>query len=424
MTNAASCTTWTTCPADQTEDVPGTRTTDHTCSVTAWLSQFGSPSNDNVFGLARNGRVLAVVGETSAALPSQTHAGQSDAFVRTYNANGTVGWLRQFGTANSDYAQDAAIDANGNVYVVGAVGGTLPGQTNQGLTDAFVRAYSASGTVLWTRQFGTTGFDEAAAVTIDAMGRLVVAGSTLGTFPGRTSAGGMDAFVRWYSLDGTALTTVQFGTTAADYISDVAADSAGNVYVVGGVELGGAFPGNTAYGAIDAYVRKLTASGATTWTKQFGTSENDLVYAVEIASNGDPIVAGGTAGVLGASSFGAFDGFVRRLAPDGSVRWTRQFGASGTDNIYAITMAPDGSILGSGISTPADYYDAMYFRLGGDGVQLTTQHFGTTGQDTAPGIATDAGGNFILAGTTQYALPGGTSAGGFDAFITRRAALP
>ncbi|NVB77374.1 MAG: hypothetical protein HOV81_03180 [Kofleriaceae bacterium] len=87
-------------------------------------------------------------------------------------------------------------------------------------------------------------------------------------------------------------------------------------------------------------------------------------------------------------------------------------------------MAPDGSILGTGIATPSDYYDVMYFRLGGDGVQLTTQQFGSTGQDTGTGIATDAGGNFILAGNTQFALPGGTSAGGVDAFITRRPALP
>ena len=44
----------------------------------------------------------------------------------------------------------------------GRTAGTLPGQTWVVGSDAFVRKYSANGEVLWTRQFGTSGWDVAA----------------------------------------------------------------------------------------------------------------------------------------------------------------------------------------------------------------------------------------------------------------------
>ena len=52
------------------------------------------------------------------------------------------------------------MDSDGNVYVAGVTYGTLPGQTNSGNYDAFVRKYDADGNELWTRQFGSASFDD------------------------------------------------------------------------------------------------------------------------------------------------------------------------------------------------------------------------------------------------------------------------
>jgi hypothetical protein len=80
---------------------------------------------------------------------------------------------------------------SGSLYVAGYTLGTLPGQTSAGGEDAFARKYDSAGSEQWTRQFGTSSYDCAQSVT----GSAHMAGLTGGTFAGQTSAGGMDAFV-------------------------------------------------------------------------------------------------------------------------------------------------------------------------------------------------------------------------------------
>src|SRR3989442_1678774 len=87
-------------------------------------------------------------------------------------------------------ADGIAVDASG-VYVAGFTWDALPGQTSAGSGDAFLRKYDASGNVLWTRQFGSSDFDQADNVAVDASGAYV-AGVTAGAFPGQPSAGRAD----------------------------------------------------------------------------------------------------------------------------------------------------------------------------------------------------------------------------------------
>ena len=64
-------------------------------------------------------------------------------------------WTRQFGTSGYDFARAVAVDPEGNVYVAGRTEGALPGQVSSGDFDAFVRKYDRDGDEVWTRQFGT-----------------------------------------------------------------------------------------------------------------------------------------------------------------------------------------------------------------------------------------------------------------------------
>src|SRR5439155_520234 len=149
-------------------------------------------------------------------------------------------WTRQFGTAGLDQAIGIAVDASG-VYVTGNTTGTFPGQTSAGGEDAFARKYDLNGTELWTRQFGTAGYDLANSIAVDASG-VYVAGN-------EDVEGGLQAFVRKYDAVGTEVWTRQFsselfGNPSQAEALGVAADASG-VYVAG--DAGGIFPGQTAY---------------------------------------------------------------------------------------------------------------------------------------------------------------------------------
>jgi len=117
-------------------------------------------------------------------------------FVRKYDHAGTEVWTRQFGTSASDSGYGVAVNTTG-VYVTGFTEAALPGQTFAGGRDVFIRSYDHAGTEVWTRQLGTSVWEEGRGVAVRGPGVFVV-GDTQGALPGQASAGESDAFVLKY----------------------------------------------------------------------------------------------------------------------------------------------------------------------------------------------------------------------------------
>jgi hypothetical protein len=223
-----------------------------------WTRQFGTAAGDYANGVAvGSAGEIYVVGFTTGSLAGQTPAGGEDAFVRRYDASGNELWTRQFGSPSLDQATSVAVGDAGEVYVVGYTDGALPGQTSAGGSDAFVRRYDPSGIELWTRQFGTPADDVALAVDVGPAG-VYVGGHTGGSLNGG-SAGGVDGFVRAFDPGGSELWTHQFGTPANDIVAGLATDGT-DVYVAGSTE--GAFPGNVNAGGADAYLARIAGPAA------------------------------------------------------------------------------------------------------------------------------------------------------------------
>src|SRR5262245_7281702 len=164
----------------------------------AWTSQFGSSGSDYANGVAVDAAGIYVVGYSSGVMPSgslpaNTNKGGYDPFVSKFTSAGAMAWTSQFGSSSgSDYANGVAVDASG-VYVAGRTSGTLPGQTSAGGVDALVRKFDSAGSVVWTRQFGSSGSDYANGVAANAAG-VYVAGYTTDAVPGQTSTGSNDGF--------------------------------------------------------------------------------------------------------------------------------------------------------------------------------------------------------------------------------------
>src|SRR5207248_385947 len=125
------------------------------------------------------------VGYVEGALPNSTSFGGYDGFVRRYSRDGSLAWTNQFGSASDDRVVWVAADSSG-VYVTGWTRGTLPGQTNAGGLDVVIRAYTPTGAVSWTKQWGGSADDQANSVATDSSG-VVIAGETTGALSGQTS---------------------------------------------------------------------------------------------------------------------------------------------------------------------------------------------------------------------------------------------
>jgi parallel beta-helix repeat protein len=386
-----------------------------------WTRQFGTAGGENVYAVVVDASGVYVAGYTGGTLPGQTSSGGYDAFVRKYDTSGNEVWTRQFGSGDMTEAYAISIDASG-VYVAGYTYGALPGQTSSGGYDAFVRKYNTSGTELWTRQFGSNGSDFAyGAIAIDASG-VYVSGTTSDVLPGQTSSGGTDAFVRKYDLAGTELWTRQFGTTTGDKAAAISADASG-VYVAGYV--GGALPGKTSSGGRDAFVRKYHPDGTELWTRQFGSADDETTHGVSVDASG-VYVAGTTLGTLPGqtSCSGGYDGFIRKYDVTGSEVWTRQFGTTSDDVAQSISVDASGVYVAGETNgtlpgqTSAGGRDAFVCKYDLAGNELWTRQFGTAAIDFANGISSDASGVYVV-GLTEGTLPGQTSSGAYDVFVRK-----
>jgi len=279
-----------------------------------WHRQFGTAAADWAIGVAvDDAGNVAVCGRTAAGLDGQPHAGDVDAFVRSFDRDGQHQWTAQFGTAGSDVCLDVAGDGDGNWVAVGFTAGSLDGQTHEGGLDAYVRKLSAQGAVVWTHQFGTGAADLAYGVAIDANGDILVVGTTYGALDGQTQVGASDAFLRRLDAGGNVLWTRQFGSADADEAWGVAIDAAGHAVVAGTTS--GSLANGANFGGDDAFARAFDATGVTVWNRQFGTPQADRAFRVAADASGGVLVAGETAGSLRGANRGGSDAFVRLLRP-------------------------------------------------------------------------------------------------------------
>jgi hypothetical protein len=160
-----------------------------------WLRQWGTVNKDTGYSLACDaaGNVY-VSGYTTGPLYSSP-LGNRDYFLAKYDAWGNMLWGREVGTSGHDQGWGVATDAAGNVYVAGETGGPLDGNVYQGGLDVFLTKYDPTGTSLWTTQIGTAGDDWADGVAVGPEGVVFLAGTTTGSLDGNQNQGLNDAFV-------------------------------------------------------------------------------------------------------------------------------------------------------------------------------------------------------------------------------------
>ena len=134
--------------------------------------------------------------------------------------------------------------------------------------------------------------------------------------------------------------TKQLGSSGEDVAIGVAVDSSGNSYVTGYTD--GGLDGNSSSGKKDFFLIKYNSSGTKEWTKQEGSSGDDYAYGVAVDSSDNIYVTGYTDKKLhGNNNSGRFDMFLVKYNSSGARQWTKQLGTS--NNEYASAIATDSS---------------------------------------------------------------------------------
>ena len=285
------------------------------------------------------------------------------------------------GGAGKDVGNDVAVDAEGNVYIVGSTSSseqTFPTQAGptsdyQGggscifdlpCGDAFVAKLNPAGKLVYVGYIGGAGIDSGTGIAVDAAGAAYITGTTSSseaTFPVRVgpdlthnSANRLfrpDAFVAKIDPNGTSLVYAGYiGGAESDQGADIAVDGSGNAYMVGNanssqssfpVTVGpdlthNSFTPNNQ--STDAFVAKVRADGTgLVYAGFIGGESGDVGGGVAVDDKGNAYVTGWTSS--------REDSFPVSNGPD----LTYNGGPMGSGDAYVVKVRSDerGSSMGA-----------------------------------------------------------------------------
>ncbi len=281
-----------------------------------------------------------------------------DLFLAKLDRAGKRVWSRSYGGDFTDNLWAMARDADGNIYIAGSFHKKLvlgkDALSSKGGDEVFVAKLDRDGQPLWARAAGGSGNDSALGVAAADQGSCVVTGqfsgqAIFGKFA-LTSAGNTDAFVARLDSKGSWAWAMRAGAGGVDRAQAVAADKAGEVYVVGQYTkslMFGPRQIKSAHGTgdhQDVFLARVGPGGGVRWlTGVDGTSYVDG-NAVALDAKGNPHITGSfdKEAYFGGKkqlSQGYRDIYVARFSADGKAGWVAI--AGGTSNDFGNGLALD-----------------------------------------------------------------------------------
>jgi hypothetical protein len=290
----------------------------------------------------------------------------------------------------------------------------------------------------YSTYLGGSSSDLGLSVSVDKSNNIYVTGSTQSNnFPnvnGLSVAlrGIQNIFVSKLNPNGNTLTySTYIGGTGTDQGNGIAADAAGDAYVVGTTNSANLPTAGTPFqsqlkGVQNAFVLKLNPSGsALLFSTYLGGNGSDSGNGIALDSDGNAYVAGQTsstnfpvAAPLQGTLGGVTNGFVSKVKPDGTgLLFSTYLGGNASDLAGGIALDSNRNVYLTGQTTSANFptasplqatiagpANAFVSEIKPDGSALVFSTFlGGAGNDQGSGIAVDSSGVVYVAGATTSA---------------------
>lgn len=367
----------------------------------------GSSGNPTTTATTSKGEASTAPADQQGRLTKLTNLGTSPQGVFTATTDPTTG---------TTTAQATAVDANGNVYVLGNATGDFGSQINQGTQDVYLTKYDSAGNVQWTQMVGSAGTASGYGLALDQNGNAYVTGSSTAALTTTSIAdGNNDSFVVKYDTNGDQVWTQQLQTLNSNQSNTISVDTSGNVYI-GGQVTGVIGKGQTSAGNQDGYVAKLDSQGKLVYEQQLGTSGNDQVSATAVTSDGSLLVASVQNGHAVLSKYANGD------ATSAPV-WTQDLGDLQNGGTIGGIAVSGGQIYLSGTTTNTNLTggtatianpssggsDAYVMAITDNGTSATANtvsYVGTGVQDSGGSLTVASDGTVYLTGTTSGTFAG------------------
>ena len=340
-----------------------------------------------------------------------------------------IQWQKSLGGARVDVAQSIQPTADGGYIVAGNtnsqdgdVTGYHPGpngcyQTcfNQTICgyypDGLVVKLSSTGAIQWQKALGGSAADNLLSIQSTADGGYIASGLTYsndGDVSGYHGGKEADAWVVKLSSSGAIQwQKVLGGSTGCDFANAVLTTPDGGYIITGHTD---SYDGDVTSiaGERDAWIVKLSSSGAIQWQKAIGGANSDYAYSFQSTPDGGYIVAGYTYSNNGdvSGNHGDADAWIVKLSSNGAIQWQKSLGGSNEEIARSIQPTTDGGyiVAGSAKSNNGDVsgnhgdQDAWVIKLSNNGAIQWQKSLGGTANDFANSIQSTTDGGYIVAG--------------------------
>lgn len=323
--------------------------------------------------------------------------GKDNIYVMKLDYTGKLQWTRTIKSSNVNYAYSIIQTRDGGY----AVTGYTDSVSGAGKSNVYVIKLDADGNLKWTKTIGGANWDIGYSIFQTTDGGYAITGSTFSFHEG-----GNDIYVIRLDAKGNLMWTKTLGQEGNDIGCSIVQTTDGG-YAIAGVTY------SFGSGNGDVYVLKLDATGNLQWTKIIGGAGKDIGFSIIQTTDGGYAITGIT------YSYGAKNGdvYVIKLSADGSVKWTKAIGGSGTDQGASITQTSDRGyiITGSTDSIGSIYnYDIYVIKLDENGNLKWTKTIGGPGNDEGSSVVQTKSGGYVITGFTKS-----FTAGCYDAFLLK-----
>lgn len=345
-------------------------------------------------------------------------------------------WAKGAGSTGNEASVGSALDASGNLYVVGwytsaniTFGSITLTNTGAYTADVFLVKYDAAGNAIWAKTFGGIDGDLGNGIAVDPTGNIYITGwyssasFTMDSYTLTNSAASTsDVFIAKLNSAGTTLWAKSAGGALADRGHGIAVDALGNVFTTGvfgssTINFGAGALTNVAPGTNDFFIVKHNTAGTAQWSKSCGGTNSDAGLSAAVDSLGNVYVTGAFsssainfgAGTL--TNAGARDLFLVKYDGLGTAVWSVRSGGSLDDignavavkkNAVYITGAFNSTSLAFGTTTltnaGAGTSDIFLTKYDINGNAVWAKKSGGSDSEEGNGLAIDSFGNVYLTG--------------------------
>jgi uncharacterized repeat protein (TIGR01451 family) len=352
-----------------------------------WNVSLGGPGSDGMFSIQLahdSGYIIAGYATVNGGNVSGNH-GSDDVWIVRLGNKGNVVWQKCLGGSKLDRATYIAPTTDGYILtgVTYSTDGDVKGKHGTDDTyDSWVVKLDKNGNIMWQKCLGGFDVEVPSVIKQTADGGYILAGTTRSKNDGDVQGwhGDDDMWIVKLTSDGAIEWQKCLGGTRWESAHDIVQTATGGYLIAGstasdngdvtGYHLGyHPFPGSSDVPTTDAWVISLSATGNLEWQKCLGGIDDDDIYALQLQPDKTVLALGET---FSLDANGATPGcwLFNFNSSNGNINWETSFGTAHVDHGSSLAVKNDGNLIIAGNTTQnvSRSYNAWLFEAGASNV--------------------------------------------------------